>query len=141
MSGFYFPSVPKLKIRRGGVVEDICPPSPVPSATSDPKVTVLQTPEIMVGIPSFIPLAPEVTSEVPSASFLARPVPSLGSARQSDKRKVGANSRDEAFWAPTPSPGRYEYINIGSHRDKLDPMVLEKLPPPAAKATISVHKY
>ncbi|KAL2489161.1 Uncharacterized protein Fot_42453 [Forsythia ovata] len=52
MSGFYFLSVPKLKIRRGGVVEDISPPPPVPSATPDPGVTVLQTPEIMVGSPS-----------------------------------------------------------------------------------------
>ncbi|KAL2479192.1 hypothetical protein Fot_48206 [Forsythia ovata] len=60
MSSFYFSSVPKLKIRRGGVVQDISHPPPVPSATPDPGVTVLQTPEIMVGSPSFVLLAPEV---------------------------------------------------------------------------------
>ncbi|KAL2488881.1 hypothetical protein Fot_42173 [Forsythia ovata] len=104
MSGFYFPSVPKLKIRRGGDVEDISPPPPIPSATSNPGVTVLQIPEIMVDSPSFIHLVPEVTSEVPSVSFPARPVPSSGSARQSGKRKAGANSGDEAFWAFTLPP-------------------------------------
>ncbi|KAL2489149.1 hypothetical protein Fot_42441 [Forsythia ovata] len=90
MSGFYFPSVPKLKIRRGGVVKDISPPPPVSSTTPNPGVAVLQTPEIMVGGPSFVPLAPEVISEVPSASFSSRPVPSSGSARQSIKRKAVA---------------------------------------------------
>ncbi|KAL2520307.1 hypothetical protein Fot_24230 [Forsythia ovata] len=35
----------------------------------------------------------------------------------------------------------YEYINIGSHWDELDPTVLEKLPPPATKAAASDHKY
>ncbi|KAL2549942.1 hypothetical protein Fot_11472 [Forsythia ovata] len=136
MSGFYFSSVPKLRIRRGGVVDDVSHPPSVPSVTPDPGVTVLQTPEIMVGGPSFVPLAPEVTSEVPSALFPARPVPSSGNARQSGKRKAGANSEDEAFWAPTPPPpppSRYEYINIASHRDKLDPMVLEKLLSPLPK--------
>ncbi|KAL2553061.1 hypothetical protein Fot_06680 [Forsythia ovata] len=98
----------KLKIRRGGVLEDISSPPPVPSAGSDPGITILQTLEIMVGSPSFIPLAPEVTLEVPSASFSARPVPSSGSARQSGKRKAGTNSGEEAFQAPTPPPpGKY----------------------------------
>ncbi|KAL2489520.1 hypothetical protein Fot_42812 [Forsythia ovata] len=115
MSGFYFSSVPKLKIKRGGILEDISHPPPVPSAASNPGVTVLQMPEIMVGSPSFIPPAPEVTSEAPSASFSVRPVPSSGSARQSGKRKACANSGDEAFWAPTPlpPPSKYEYITLG----------------------------
>ncbi|KAL2538505.1 hypothetical protein Fot_19896 [Forsythia ovata] len=79
---------------------------------------------------SYIPLALEVTSEVSSTSIPARPVPSPGSASQSGKRKAGAKSGEEAFQAPTsPSLDKYEYINIGSHRDELDPTVLGKLPP------------
>ncbi|KAL2494814.1 Uncharacterized protein Fot_38571 [Forsythia ovata] len=82
------------------------------------------------------------TSEVPSTSVFARPVPSPGSARQSGKRKAGAKSGEKAFRAPASRPpGKYEYINIGSRQDKLDPTVLGKLPPPAANAAASVHKY
>ncbi|KAL2520402.1 Uncharacterized protein Fot_24325 [Forsythia ovata] len=38
-------------------------------------------------------------------------------------------------------PGRCEYINIGARQDKLDPSVVEKLPPAVALAATSVHKY
>ncbi|KAL2558724.1 hypothetical protein Fot_03463 [Forsythia ovata] len=41
----------------------------------------------------------------------------------------------------SPPPGRYEYINIEVRQDKLDPSVVEKLPPAVALATISVYKY
>ncbi|KAL2558297.1 hypothetical protein Fot_03036 [Forsythia ovata] len=134
MSGFYFSKVLKFKIRRGGVVEYMSPPPLVPSAVSDSGSTVLQMPE-MTTDNSYIPPAPEATPEVPSTSVPARPVPSPGSARQSGKRKVGAKSGEEAFWAPaSPPPGKYEYINIRSCQDKLDPTVLGKLPPPAANA-------
>ncbi|KAL2544244.1 Uncharacterized protein Fot_13477 [Forsythia ovata] len=48
----------------------------------------------------------------------------------------------QAFRAPAPpSPGKYKYINIGSRQDKLNPTVLEKLPPSAANAAASIHKY
>ncbi|KAL2521119.1 hypothetical protein Fot_25042 [Forsythia ovata] len=125
MSGFYFSKVPKFKIRRGGVVEDISPPLQVPSAASGPGSTVLQVPEMTTDNSSYIPPTPEATSEVSSTSIPARPVPSFGSARQSEKRKAGAKSGEEAFWAPTSSPpGKYEYINIRSRQDELDPMVL-----------------
>ncbi|KAL2493621.1 hypothetical protein Fot_37378 [Forsythia ovata] len=91
---------------------------------------------------SYIPPVPEAISEVSSTSVPVRPVPSPGSARQSGKMKAGANSREEAFWAPaSPPPGKYEYINIGSRQDKLNPTVLGKLPSPAANAAASVHKY
>ncbi|KAL2551805.1 hypothetical protein Fot_05424 [Forsythia ovata] len=114
MSGFYFSKVPKFKIRRGGVVEDISPPSLVPFAASDSGSTVLQVPEMTMDN-SYIPSAPEATSEVPSTSVLARPMPSPGSARQSGKRKAGAKSGEEAFRAPASPPlDKYEYINIGS---------------------------
>ncbi|KAL2520158.1 hypothetical protein Fot_24081 [Forsythia ovata] len=92
---------------------------------------------------SYIPPTPEATSEVPSTSIPARPVPPPVSSRQSGKKKAGAKSGKEAFRAPTSPPlGKYEYINIRSRRDELDPTVLGKLPPPAAiAAAASVHKY
>ncbi|KAL2538005.1 hypothetical protein Fot_19396 [Forsythia ovata] len=129
MSGFYFSKVPKFKIRREGVVEDISPSPLVPSAASDPVATVLQMPEMTTDSSSYIPPAPET-------------VPSPRSTRQSGKKKADAKSGEEAFRAPTsPSPGKYEYINIGYRQDELDPTVLGKLPPLAAKAVASVHKY
>ncbi|KAL2559898.1 hypothetical protein Fot_04637 [Forsythia ovata] len=141
MSGFHFIKVPKFKLRRGGVVDDISPPPLVPSAASSPRSIVWQVLE-MTTDNSYIPPALEVTSEVPSTSVPARPVPSPGSARQSRKRKAGAKSGEEAFRAPASPPlGKYEYINIGSRQDKLDPMVLIKLPPPVANTVASVHKY
>ncbi|KAL2456022.1 hypothetical protein Fot_57133 [Forsythia ovata] len=132
MSSFYFPSVPKLKIRRGGVVHDILPPSLVPFAAPVPGVTVLQTSEVVVGNSFFISPAPAVTSEAPSTSFLVGPVSSPKSSRQSDKRKVEIDSWEGAFWTPIPPP--VECINIEFCRDELDPMVLEKLPASTAIA-------
>ncbi|KAL2520052.1 hypothetical protein Fot_23975 [Forsythia ovata] len=88
MSGFYFSSVPKLKIRRGGVVDDIPHPPPVPYAASVPGVTILQTPETMVGSFSFISPTSGVTSGVSSASFPAGLVPSSKNSKQSGKRKL-----------------------------------------------------
>ncbi|KAL2508208.1 hypothetical protein Fot_31855 [Forsythia ovata] len=71
---------------------------------------------------SYIPPVSEATSKVPSISIPARRVPSPRSARQSGKMKAVAKSGEEAFQAPTSSPpGKYEYINIGSRRDELDP--------------------
>ncbi|KAL2529338.1 hypothetical protein Fot_21939 [Forsythia ovata] len=141
MSGFHFSKVSKFKIRRGGVVENISLLPLVPSAASGPRSTVLQVPEMTADNP-YIPPALEATLEVPSTSILAGPVPSPGSARQSGKRKTGAKSGEEAFRAPASPPlGKYEYINIGSYQDKLDPTVLGKLPPPVANAAASVHKY
>ncbi|KAL2549929.1 hypothetical protein Fot_11459 [Forsythia ovata] len=125
-----------------GAVEDISPLPLVPSATSDPEATVLQTPEVTTDNSSYIPPAPEVTSKVSSTSIPARLVHLPGNARQSEKRKASAKSGEEAFQAPTsPPPSKYEYINIGSRRDDLDPTVLGKLPPPTAIAAASVHKY
>ncbi|KAL2549818.1 hypothetical protein Fot_11348 [Forsythia ovata] len=135
-------TVPKLKIRRRGIVDDIPPPHPVPSAVSVLGVTVLQTPETMVGSSFFISPTPGVTSGVSSASFPAGPMPSLKNSRQLGKRKAGAHSRKEAFQTPIPPPAsKYEYINIRSRRDELDPIFLGKLPAPTAIATASVHKY
>ncbi|KAL2494127.1 hypothetical protein Fot_37884 [Forsythia ovata] len=89
-----------------------------------------------------IPSAPEATTVVPSTSILTRPVPLSESARQSVKRKAGAESGEEASWTSTSLPlGKCEYINIGSRQDKLDPTVLGKLPPVVVIAATSVHKY
>ncbi|KAL2538247.1 hypothetical protein Fot_19638 [Forsythia ovata] len=85
---------------------------------------------------------PEASSDVPSTSVPARPVPLPESARQLGKRKARAKSGEEATHVSASPPlGKYEYINIGSRQDKLDPTVLGKLPPPVANAAASVHKY
>ncbi|KAL2501443.1 hypothetical protein Fot_35291 [Forsythia ovata] len=141
MSGFHFSKVPKFKIRRGEVVEDISSPPLAPSAASGPRSTVLQVPE-MTTDNSYNPPVSEATSDVPSTSVPARPMLSPESARQLEKRKAGAKSGDEASQASaSPHLSKYEYINIGSSQDKLDPTVLGKLPPPVANAAASVHKY
>ncbi|KAL2530042.1 hypothetical protein Fot_22643 [Forsythia ovata] len=98
MSGFYFSSVPKLKIRRrGGVVDNISPLPPVPSAEFVLGVSVLQTPETVVGSSSFISVALVVTSETPSASSPAGLAPSSENSRQSGKKKAETDSRERAF--------------------------------------------
>ncbi|KAL2545489.1 hypothetical protein Fot_14722 [Forsythia ovata] len=110
MSGFYFSSVPKLKIRRGGVVDDFSPPPLVTSAASVLGVAVPQMPKTMVSISSFIPLAPEVTSDVPSVPFHAEPVSLSKNFRRSGKRKVAADSKEE------PSMPRKRMENVGIFR-------------------------
>ncbi|KAL2538849.1 hypothetical protein Fot_20240 [Forsythia ovata] len=132
MSGFHFSKVPKFKIRRG---EDCggCLPSILGAIHGVWfRPTVLQEPET----------APETTRDVPSTSIPARPVPLPGNVRQSVKTKVGAKSGEEVSRTSTSlSLGKYEYINIRSRQDKLDPTVLGKLPPAVAIAATSIHKY
>ncbi|KAL2514534.1 hypothetical protein Fot_28505 [Forsythia ovata] len=179
ITGFYFSSVPKLKIRHGGVVDDIPPPLSISSTVFVPEIVVPQAPETMVSSSSSISLALEVTSEVPSVPFPAGPVSLLKNFRQSGKRKAAVDSKEEMsmpkkemddagdsqrtgqgredpssnvedrvpqdrgasrIFIPPPA-GKYEYINIGSCRDELDPTVLRKLPAPVAIAVASVHKY
>ncbi|KAL2545844.1 hypothetical protein Fot_15077 [Forsythia ovata] len=91
--------------------------------------TVLQEPETVVGN-SHIPSAPKATADTPSPSNPARPMPPPGNVRQSTKRKPGTESGKQASrTSMSPPPGRCEYINIGARQDKMDPSVLEKLPP------------
>ncbi|KAL2528691.1 hypothetical protein Fot_21292 [Forsythia ovata] len=97
MSGFYFFSLPQIKIRRGWVVDDILLPPPVSIAPSVPGVAFPSAPETMVSSSSFIPLASEVTSRVPSFLFPVGPVTSSKNLRQSDKRKAVAHSKEEMF--------------------------------------------
>ncbi|KAL2552795.1 hypothetical protein Fot_06414 [Forsythia ovata] len=129
MSGFHFSKVPKFKIRHGGVVEDASLPHLAPSAAAGSRPTVLQVPKTVIDSP-YIPLALEVTANIPSSSILARPVPLPGNVRQSVKKKPGAESGEEASRTST-SP----------LLDKLDPTVLEKLPPTVAVAATSIYKY
>ncbi|KAL2545519.1 hypothetical protein Fot_14752 [Forsythia ovata] len=96
----------------------------------------------MVGIPSSIPFAPEVTSEIPSVPSPVGSVSPSESFQQLGKRKAGIDSSEEAFQTSVSPPvEKYEYINIGSCKDDLDPTVLRILPALAAIAAASVHKY
>ncbi|KAL2529594.1 hypothetical protein Fot_22195 [Forsythia ovata] len=99
------------------------------------KVDELQTPETTVGGSSFISVVPAVTSEMPSASSPAGPVPSSENSRQSGKRKAETDGKERAFRTLVPPP--VECINIGFRWDELDPTVLGKYEPLVA----SVHKY
>ncbi|KAL2487972.1 hypothetical protein Fot_41264 [Forsythia ovata] len=93
----------------------------------------------MVGSSLLISLVPKVTSEMPSASFPTGPAPSSENLRQSSKRNVEIDSREEVFRTPVPPP--IECINIGFRRDELDPTVLGKLSALVSIAGASVHKY
>ncbi|KAL2552463.1 hypothetical protein Fot_06082 [Forsythia ovata] len=52
-----------------------------------------------MGNPHILP-APEATTDVPSTSIPARPVPPLGNVRQSVKRKAGAKSGEKVSRCP-----------------------------------------
>ncbi|KAL2493964.1 hypothetical protein Fot_37721 [Forsythia ovata] len=71
MSDFYLSSVSKLKIRHGGVVDDILPPHLVSLAAFVQEIVIPQVLETIVSSSSFIPLAPKVTSGVPFVLFPA----------------------------------------------------------------------
>ncbi|KAL2514949.1 hypothetical protein Fot_28920 [Forsythia ovata] len=93
----------------------------------------------MMDSSSFISAASVVTSDASSTSSPVGLAPSSENSRQPGKRKAKTDGRERAF--RTPVPLHVERINIEFHRDELDPMVLGKLPAPAAIAAASVHKY
>ncbi|KAL2508702.1 hypothetical protein Fot_32349 [Forsythia ovata] len=141
MSGFHFSKIPKFKIRRGRIVEDVSLPHLASPTASGSRPTVLQESETVVGNPH-IPPAPEVRADISSPSNPARPVSSSGNVRLPAKRKPKVESGEQAHrTSMSPSPGRCEYINIGARQDKLDPLVVEKLPSAVALAATSVYKY
>ncbi|KAL2509192.1 hypothetical protein Fot_32839 [Forsythia ovata] len=141
MSGFHFFKVPKFKIRRGGIVEDVSLPHLASPTVSGSRPTVLQEPETVVGNPH-IPPAPEVRADIPSPSNPARPVSPPENVRPPAKRKPKVESGEQAHrTSMSPPLGRCEYINIGTRQDKLDPLVVEKLPLAVALAATSVYKY
>ncbi|KAL2520807.1 hypothetical protein Fot_24730 [Forsythia ovata] len=141
MSGFHFSKVPEFKIRRGGIVDDASLPHLASPTVSGSRSTVLQKLETVVGNSHILP-APETRADISSLSNPARPVSPLGNVRPSTKRKPKVESGEQASrTSMSPPPGRCEYINIGARQDKLDPSVVEKLPPAIALAATSVHKY
>ncbi|KAL2501838.1 hypothetical protein Fot_35686 [Forsythia ovata] len=141
MSGFYFSKVPKFKIRRGGIVEDVSLPHLASPTVSGSRPTVLQEPETVVGNPHILP-ASEVRADIPSPSNPARHGSPPGSVRPPAKRKPKVEGGEQASQTSvSPPPSRCEYINIGALQDKLDPSVVEKLPSVVALAATSVHKY
>ncbi|KAL2469095.1 hypothetical protein Fot_50671 [Forsythia ovata] len=138
MSGFHFSKVPKFKIRRGGIVEDVSHPHLASLGVSGSGPTGLQDPETAAGRPSVSPV-PGVRVGVPD--FASRGSPA-GNVRSPVGKRPKVESGEQASRMPaSPPPGRREYINIGVRQDDLDPSVVEKLPPAVALAATSVHKY
>ncbi|KAL2549975.1 hypothetical protein Fot_11505 [Forsythia ovata] len=141
MSGFHFSKVPKFKIRRGEIVEDVSFLHFASSTISGSGPTVLQEPETVVGNPH-IPPAPMVRADISSPSNPARHGSPLENVRPPAKRKPKVESGEQASRTSVSSlPGMCEYINIGARQDKLDPSVVEKLPSAVALAATSVPKY
>ncbi|KAL2519981.1 hypothetical protein Fot_23904 [Forsythia ovata] len=141
MSGFHFSKVPKFKIRRGGIVEDVPHPHLAPSGVSGSGPTVLQGPETVVGHLPVFP-ASGVRVDVPFSTDPASRGSPAGNVRSSVGKRPKVESGEQASRTPvSPPPGRREYINIGARQDELDPSVVEKLPSAVALAATSVHKY
>ncbi|KAL2496546.1 hypothetical protein Fot_40303 [Forsythia ovata] len=91
MSGFHFSKVPKFKIRRGGIVEDVSLLHLASPTVSGSRPPVLQEPETVVGNPHILP-APEVRADIPSPSNPARPVSPPENVRPSARRKPKVES-------------------------------------------------
>ncbi|KAL2528866.1 hypothetical protein Fot_21467 [Forsythia ovata] len=139
MSGFHFSKVPKFKIRRGRIVDDVSLLHLVSPTVSGSRPTVLQ--EAVVGNPHILP-APEVRADILSPSNPARHGSPPGNVRPSAKKKPKVESGEQASQTPVSlPPGRRKYINIGAHQDKLDPLFVDKLPSAVALAATSIHKY
>ncbi|KAL2456897.1 hypothetical protein Fot_56620 [Forsythia ovata] len=64
-----------------------------------------------------------------------RETPSWGAEEHASHRSRGMARPSILF------PGWFEYINIGSRQDELDPAIFEKLPPSSDTVAASVHKY
>ncbi|KAL2530839.1 hypothetical protein Fot_23440 [Forsythia ovata] len=138
MSGFHFSKVPKFKIRRGGIVDDVPHPHLASSGVPGSGPTGLQDLETSAGHPS-VSSAPEVRVGVPDSASRGSPA---GNVRSSVGKRPKVESGEQASRTPvSPPPSRREYINIGARQDELDPSVVEKLPPAVALAATSVHKY
>ncbi|KAL2489758.1 hypothetical protein Fot_43050 [Forsythia ovata] len=95
MTGFYFSNVPKLKIRRGGVVDDILPPPPVLHAVFVPEIAISHALEAVVSIFSSVPLVPEITAGAPSVLLPTGPVFLSENFRRPVKRKAVVDSEGE----------------------------------------------
>ncbi|KAL2500626.1 hypothetical protein Fot_34474 [Forsythia ovata] len=94
MSSFHFSKVPKFKIRRGGIVDDVSTLHLASSAVPDSRPTVLQGPETVVGNPHVLP-APEVRADIPSPSSPARHGSSPENVSPSVKKKSKVESENK----------------------------------------------
>ncbi|KAL2501805.1 hypothetical protein Fot_35653 [Forsythia ovata] len=111
MSGFYFSSMPKFKIRRSGVVDDILLPPLVSIATSVPGVAVPSAPETM---------RKAAADSKEETSMLEKGMENAGDSQKIERGREDPSSKVE---------------------DRLDLTALGKLPAPATIAAVSVHKY
>ncbi|KAL2537953.1 hypothetical protein Fot_19344 [Forsythia ovata] len=105
MSGFHFSKVPKFKIRRRGIVEDVSPPHLASSAVFGSRPTVLQGPETGMGYPPVSP-APEVRADVPFLTNPARRGSSSRNVRPSAGKKPKVESGERASQDASFSPSR-----------------------------------
>ncbi|KAL2470717.1 hypothetical protein Adt_38853 [Abeliophyllum distichum] len=156
MSGFYFSSMPKFKIRRSGVV------GYVSRLVSTPGITGRKAPEVMAGGSSPNPMAlPSETlgqlekkkAAMGGGDEMAMPDQGMGDGRKSQRVRYGkggpsseAENRAHVDQATprashSPSVGKTENINIGLVHGRLDPDVLDELPPTARQAAVSVYRY
>ncbi|KAL2508270.1 hypothetical protein Fot_31917 [Forsythia ovata] len=129
MSGFHFSKVPKFKIRRGGIVEDVSLSHLASPTISGSGPTVLQEPETVVGTLHILP-APDVRADISSRRILLDTglIPEmLGRRQKGNQRSRVGNKRPRRSSPP---------LLVG-----LDPSVVEKLPSAVALAATSVHKY
>ncbi|KAL2559090.1 hypothetical protein Fot_03829 [Forsythia ovata] len=145
MARFYFPRVPKFKIRSGGVVgenEDISPQPLVLRTTSVPDVAVPQASKTIVGTSTTVPLAlgivvdirrlgkrKTVVDDEGETSMLRGSTEDDGEAENFLKTKRG---RDALSW------------RVGEHAScsrSADPAILEKLQHPSTTVVASIHKY
>ncbi|KAL2553101.1 hypothetical protein Fot_06720 [Forsythia ovata] len=88
MTCFYFSSVPKLNIRRGGVVDDISTPPLVSRTAAVPEIALPQVPKVMVSISSTVLLALGIIEGVPSVPLSIVPLSPLENFRRPDKKKA-----------------------------------------------------
>ncbi|KAL2483317.1 hypothetical protein Fot_44761 [Forsythia ovata] len=105
MSGFHFSKVPKFKIRRGGIVEDVSSPRLASSTVSGSRPTVLQGPETVVGHLPALP-APEVRADIPSPTDPTRHGSPPGNVRPSagkEPKVESGNRRPGRLFLPIPA--------------------------------------
>ncbi|KAL2531995.1 hypothetical protein Adt_05346 [Abeliophyllum distichum] len=119
MTGFYFSSVPKFKIRCGGVVNDTSPTPPVLCLASALEITICNVLEVMASNPFPIPLVPKMTSGVFSTSFPARPVSSSKTSRQSVKKNAAIDDGEETALPGQGTEDRKKFQKV--RRDRGNP--------------------
>ncbi|KAL2549211.1 hypothetical protein Fot_10741 [Forsythia ovata] len=143
MSGFHFSKVPKFKIRRGEISGGCL--SSLRGVTHGAWFqahSVAGAGDGRWDNPHILPSARGKSGHFRLHRILLDPCLPSGTLGHRRKGKPKVESGEQASrTSSSPAPGRCEYINIGARQDKLDPSVVEKLPPVVALAATSVHKY